>query len=41
MTDERTPSEAANGNPTTAAPSVLQIYYREIGRFPVLSSEEE
>ena len=41
MTDERRPSEAANGNPTTAAPSVLQIYYREIGRFPVLSSEEE
>ena len=41
MSDERTPSETMSGNPTTAAPSVLQIYYREIGRFPVLSSEEE
>ena len=43
MTDERSPSETVNAkaSQSTAAPSVLQIYYREIGRFPVLSSEEE
>jgi len=41
MSSQRTVPEPTERQRNAATPSILQIYYRDIGRFPVLAAEEE